>query len=217
MEVDEGVDIEEGGDASLHDGDAISHPRSQAEELDDGTGHSTASNAGESRVEGRNTPRRHTRDVTPRPQSRSREEEGDDPWSITQSKWDHGINLNVTTPWVNEPEEQREYEERKNLFMKLAPDMVECAKRAGKAAREAGDAAMKTSDTATQVASDARKAAECAKRAGKEVEEAAEKLSQLFNYMKLLEPVLGPKTDRLDTGHPERNTRNSPPYDPSYF
>jgi hypothetical protein len=33
----------------------------------------------------------------------------------------------------------------------------------------------------------------------------------------VLEPMLGPKTDRLDTGHPERNTRNSPPHDPSYL
>jgi hypothetical protein len=32
----------------------------------------------------------------------------------------------------------------------------------------------------------------------------------------LLEPVLGPKMDRLDTGHLERNTRNFPPHDPSY-
>jgi hypothetical protein len=60
MEVDKGVDIEEGGDASLHDGDAILHPRSRAEELDDRTGCSMVSNAGESRVEGRNMPRRNT-------------------------------------------------------------------------------------------------------------------------------------------------------------
>jgi hypothetical protein len=33
----------------------------------------------------------------------------------------------------------------------------------------------------------------------------------------LLEPVLGPNMDRLDAGHPEWNTRNSPPHDPSYF
>jgi hypothetical protein len=39
----------------------------------------------------------------------------------------------------------------------------------------------------------------------------------LLKSLSLLEPVLGPKTDRLDTGHPERNTRNFPPHDPSYF
>jgi hypothetical protein len=68
--------------------------------------------------------------------------------------------------------------------MRLAPDMVERTRRAGKAAEEASDAAMKTSEAAMQIASNARKAAETAKRAAKEAKESAEKLSQLFNYMK---------------------------------
>jgi hypothetical protein len=115
MEVDKGVNVEEDGDASLHDGDAISHPCSQAEELDDRTGHSTVSNTGESCVEGRNRARRHTRDITPQPQSRSREEEEDDPWSVTQHKWNHGINLDVTIPRPS----YKELTKIKCLFFKL--------------------------------------------------------------------------------------------------
>jgi hypothetical protein len=65
MEVNEGVNVEEGGDASLHDGDATLHPHSRAEELDNHTGCSTVSNAGESHVEGRNMPHRNIQDVTP--------------------------------------------------------------------------------------------------------------------------------------------------------
>jgi hypothetical protein len=176
MEVDEGVDIEESGDASLHDGDTTLHPRSRAEELNDRTGCSTVSNAGESLVEGRNTPRRNTRDVTPRPQSRGREEEEFDPWSVTQCKWDNGVNLEVITPQVNELEERKEYEERKNLFMKLAPDTVAHTKRASKAAQEASDAAM-------QLASNTKKTAETAKRAAKEAEESAAELQQLITQI----------------------------------
>jgi hypothetical protein len=150
MEVDKGVDVEEGGDASLHDRDAILHPRSRAEELDNRTGRSTVSNAGESRVEGRNTPRRNTRDITPRPQIRGHEEEEDECWSIAQHKWKYGINVNVVTPQADEPEEQKEYEVKKNHFMRLAPDMVAHTRRAGKAAQEASDAAMKTGKAAMQ-------------------------------------------------------------------
>jgi hypothetical protein len=170
MEVDEGVDVEEGGDASLHDGDVISHPHSWAEERDDCTGHSMVSNAGESCVEGRNTPHRNMRDVTPRPQSRGCEEEEDEPWSVTQSKWDYGININVVTPQANGPEEWKEYEVRKNHFMRLAPDMVAHTRRAGKTAQEARDAAIKTGKAAMQVANKAIKAAEAAKLAAQEVE-----------------------------------------------
>jgi hypothetical protein len=110
------------------------------------------------------------RDVTPRPQSRGCEE--DEHWSITQEKWEYGINTDIVTPRADGPEEQKEYEVKKNHFMRMAPDAIACTRRAGKAVHEACDAAMKAGEAAIQLASTATKA-----------EEAADKLHQLFTDM----------------------------------
>jgi hypothetical protein len=160
------------------------HPHSWAEELDDRTGGSTVSNAGESGVEGRNMPRRNTWDVTPRLQSRGREEEDDERWSITQDKWAYGIDAETVIPPADGPEERKEYEVRKNHFMRLAPDTIARTRRAGKAVQEASNAAIKAGKAAMQVASDATKAAEAAKLAAPEMEESADKLHQLFDDMR---------------------------------
>jgi hypothetical protein len=148
MEVDKGVNIEEGGDASLHDGDMRSHPHSQVEEPDNCN--SMVSNAGESYVEERNMPHRIMRDMTPQPQSRGHDiEEG---WTESQEYIGYRANITKVILKADGLEEQKEYEARKDCFMKKAPGMITHTREVSDTAKLVANAATKAAQAATEAA-----------------------------------------------------------------